>query len=521
MNQVHQQDQLLNQQQTVNEYFAKEYINFKENKYRRDISTVSFFGSEINQTEVNKFSCFLARFHKLQFIDLGMCRLNDETAERIIGNLLYVESINLSRNQIRNKCIAELSALKNLTSLNLSFNNLTDKDTEALGTLKNLTSLDLSFNQLTGKTIAALGNLKFVLKSLDLSYNEITDKDIPALIKFNKLTSLALGGNNITNEATKILINFKSLISLNLRYNRIAHISALTFINFDYLTILDLSNNAMTNNGIAALSILKKLTSLDLSFNKLTDKDISGLRTLNGLTSLNLCYNNITDKGVETFINLAGLTFLDLSYNRITAIGATTVVSYFDVLEELALNYNYINYRKINHLIQIFQGRLFIEYQNNPILISIENLITKTQENYVNIKPALELCYRKFSCFLAQDFFKNEIKHKNIEIMPSLVTNMNMMESHMFGDNNYLSEMMKFKDIVVFTSELVNGMTQVNLPEKYRNNNYLAASFIFPTLAESVNGIMYPQTNYEFFLVKSQQETNMEEEPNLTKKVKI
>ncbi|KAJ0082701.1 hypothetical protein Patl1_09725 [Pistacia atlantica] len=89
-----------------------------------------------------------------------------------ITKLIYLQTLDLSDNQLHDSIPSNLGDLSHLTTLDLSSNQLTGTIPLSLGNLKNLTRLELDQNFLTGIIPPSLGNLSS-LENLYLDDNEL------------------------------------------------------------------------------------------------------------------------------------------------------------------------------------------------------------------------------------------------------------------------------------------------------------------------------------------------------------
>ncbi|KAF8378106.1 hypothetical protein HHK36_029442 [Tetracentron sinense] len=89
--------------------------------------------------------------------------------------ILFVNSIDLSSNNLTGEIPEGITGLLQLGTLNLSSNSLTGKIPEKIGNLKDLETLDLSRNQLSGSIPQSLSSLSF-LSHLNLSHNNLWGK---------------------------------------------------------------------------------------------------------------------------------------------------------------------------------------------------------------------------------------------------------------------------------------------------------------------------------------------------------
>jgi hypothetical protein len=127
--------------------------------------------------------------------------------------------------------------------------------------------------------------------------------------------------------------------------------------------------------------------------------------------------------------------------------------------------------------------------------------------------PLVLLTYADFiSALLGFDFFVTEAQHNEFTIVPSVITQMEMIGNHMQGQSVFNNQMSQLNQSVIFTSGFQDALGVANLSLLYRDNNHEAASFVFPVPDNLRNGKNYPQTNYEFFVVRevAQQKENLQ-----------
>ncbi|XP_019075294.1 receptor-like protein EIX2 [Vitis vinifera] len=110
------------------------------------------------------------------------------------GSILkFVQSIDLSSNNLSGSIPTEISSFFGLEFLNLSCNNLMGTIPEKMGRMKALESLDLSRNHLSGEIPQSMKNLSF-LSHLNLSYNNFSGR-IPSSTQLQSLDAISYIGN--------------------------------------------------------------------------------------------------------------------------------------------------------------------------------------------------------------------------------------------------------------------------------------------------------------------------------------
>ncbi|KAL8482314.1 hypothetical protein ACS0TY_028473 [Phlomoides rotata] len=134
-----------------------------------------------------------------------------------LGNLTFLQSLDLSYNSFTGLMPSELSNLRRLKELNVGFNSLSStKIPSWLGCLSQLRHLYLNNNTFSGTIPLSLFNISR-LQTLDMCYNFL-DGNLPEKIaNFSFLGTLNLAGNKITGSIPNGLFNMSSLIEINMR----------------------------------------------------------------------------------------------------------------------------------------------------------------------------------------------------------------------------------------------------------------------------------------------------------------
>ena len=136
-----------------------------------------------------------------------------------IGQLTNLKILDLGRNELQGNIISELRLLTNLESLDLHFNQLSGSIPTWLNLLSNISSVDLSSNELEGDIPAELGELSR-LRWLDLRFNNLTGT-IPTTITQRSLKYLLLNDNQLTGEIPANICNLTNLDWLYLSDNQL------------------------------------------------------------------------------------------------------------------------------------------------------------------------------------------------------------------------------------------------------------------------------------------------------------
>ena len=135
--------------------------------------------------------------------------------------------LNLRRNNLQDRDLYPLFALKNLEKLNVEGNHLTEESLALLGSLEKLQSLNISANSLNGLS-GLLGFLE--LRELDLSFMVLRfDWHLSYLADLPKLERLTLADCQLNDAMLAHFEGLETVKSLDLRHNQI---SELTFLRF-------------------------------------------------------------------------------------------------------------------------------------------------------------------------------------------------------------------------------------------------------------------------------------------------
>ena len=234
-----------------------------------------------------------------------------------LGNLAYLERLDLSGNQLRGSIRPELGNLDNLEVLSFSGNQLRGRIPSELRNLANLRELDLHSNRLTGPIPSELSHLAR-LEKLSLSINRLTGTLPSALGNLANLRELDLHSNRLTGPIPSMLSRLTNLQRLVFRENRLVGRIPLGLGRLVNLQELNLQQNQLTGPIPPELGGLVNLQELDLSRNKLTGPVPSELGNLAKLERLNFIDNQLTGPIPPELGNPANLQWLNLGANGLT-----------------------------------------------------------------------------------------------------------------------------------------------------------------------------------------------------------
>ncbi|CDP05658.1 unnamed protein product [Coffea canephora] len=212
-----------------------------------------------------------------------------------VGNLSFLISMDLSRNNFHGELPEGLSHLGRLRVLNLTINNLSGKVPSWLGSFQNLQYLSLANNSFTGVIPPAICNLS-TLKSLSLSFNSLSGK-LP----------IEIG-------------NLQSLKKLSIEYNYLSGSVPSGIFNISSLEILSFLSNGLSGSlPVDMCSRPRRIKWLNLSVNKLSGQIPSTWFHCSQLQMLSLSINQFTGTIPNEIGNLTALEVLYLGPNNFRA----------------------------------------------------------------------------------------------------------------------------------------------------------------------------------------------------------
>ncbi|KAM0915117.1 hypothetical protein ACQ4PT_011026 [Festuca glaucescens] len=315
------------------------------------------------------------------------------TLSPAVGDLEYLDFLNLTDNALSGPIPASLGKLKRLSFLSLCDNTFSGEIPGALRGLENLTVLYLNNNRLTGGVPAWLGAMP-ALVYLTLNQNSLTgiippelatlttiqmlrldenslEGDIPdGLTRLPQLRLFNVYGNHLTGEIPRGFFNMSSLqafsiaknafhgelppdagtrspnlLSLYLGGNRLSGPIPASLANATQLQVISLANNSFIGQVPSEIGRLC-LYSLQLSGNMLTASDAGGWEFLDNLTNCNALYeilldgNNISGAMPSSMMRLSPqFRTLSLAGNRISGMIPRDIGNLVG-LQTLNLEYN-------------------------------------------------------------------------------------------------------------------------------------------------------------------------------------
>lgn len=207
-----------------------------------------------------------------------------------LASCFSLRVLRLARNEYLGELPYNFADLTRLEVIDLSGNKLTGPLPFDLGRITNLRILRAPNNQLSGKLPASIGSLS-ALEVIDLADNKITGSLPGTVSGCFDLQEVYLQNNRLNDTLTGSIGVLRKLRRLNLQQNALVGPIPTTIGGCRALERLDLSSNVFTGAVPAELGQCANLTDLNLSSNKLIGTLPEELAACTGLRSLVLSVN--------------------------------------------------------------------------------------------------------------------------------------------------------------------------------------------------------------------------------------
>ncbi|PHT61772.1 hypothetical protein T459_34376 [Capsicum annuum] len=228
----------------------------------------------------------------LNSLDLAENAFHDEIP-RQLSRLSRLQYLNLSSNYLTGEIPANLSHCVKLKSLVLEHNTLVGQIPNQVGSLTKLVKLYLRNNNLTGVLPGSVGNLTS-LEELYLSRNNLEGEVPASLARLNKLRLLELSVNSLSGEFPPSLYNLSSLEIISLPLNNFSgNLRSDLGHYFPNLQILNLGNCHLIGSIPSSLANATKLLQLDIPVNNFTGNIPKDFGNLQNLLWLNVWSNHL------------------------------------------------------------------------------------------------------------------------------------------------------------------------------------------------------------------------------------
>ncbi|XP_073109427.1 uncharacterized protein [Elaeis guineensis] len=290
-----------------------------------------------------------------------------------IGNLTFLQKLNLSGNQLQGYIPQELGRLSNLQFLNLMDNALGGTIPTSFANCSNLVLIWLDSNKLIGEIPVELGSLP-KLSFLLLAENDLTGVIPPPLGNLSSLVGIDMSENNLRGQIPSSLGRLILLKHFTVTSNRLTGEMPSSFFNLSSLCNFFVGDNQLSGvlppdmgNMLPRLQVLQafenqfegpipislpnasSLEKIVLCQNKFSGPVPKNIGMLRNLLRVSLCDNLMEAKQGEdwefltTLANCSNLQLLDLSNNMLEGVLPNSIAKLSTQLTWLGLGGNWIN----------------------------------------------------------------------------------------------------------------------------------------------------------------------------------
>ncbi|KAF3659392.1 putative LRR receptor-like serine/threonine-protein kinase EFR-like [Capsicum annuum] len=279
------------------------------------------------------------------------------------GNLSFLASLNLGRNNFHGNLPQEMAHLRRLKFLDLIFNNFKGKVPSSFGILHQLQVLNLRSNSFTG-FIPSFSNMS-TLETLNLAFNSLEGHIPVSLSNASRLETLQLSYNSLQGNIPEGIGSLHNMDLLGIEHNKLVGSIPLTIFNISRIKFIAFTGNSLSGslpNGLCnGLPILKGLY---LSSNKLHGHMPTRMSNCSQLQLLDLLENEFDGPIHSEIGRLSNLQILDLGTNHFTGIIPQEIGHLVDLVE-LAMEDNQITGSVPISIFNISSLQIFSMWRNN------------------------------------------------------------------------------------------------------------------------------------------------------------
>ncbi|CAI9759080.1 unnamed protein product [Fraxinus pennsylvanica] len=276
--------------------------------------------------------------HRVTALDISSMNLTGNIPPQL-GNLPFLDSLNLSRNDFQGSLPRDFIQLQRLRIVDFGFNSLSGQIPSWFGFLPKLQVLYLRNNSFTGLIPPFLSNIS-TLQDLDLSFNPLQGKIPEEIGDLHDLRTLKLQYNRLSGVIPSAIFNISTLEILALTGNNLSGEIPSSLSECSQLQLLDLSYNKFSGSIPGEISNLKTLEILRLRSNYLTGAIPQELGNLRNVARLAIGGNFLTGSIPASIFNISSLKYLDISSCNLSGTLPTNMCTDGTHLEVVYLHLN-------------------------------------------------------------------------------------------------------------------------------------------------------------------------------------
>ncbi|XP_028774319.1 probable LRR receptor-like serine/threonine-protein kinase At3g47570 [Neltuma alba] len=248
-----------------------------------------------------------------------------------IGHLIRLRSLDLSSNRIEGMLPSNITRLANLVTLNLSSNYIVSQIPQDIDSLTKLQVLRMGSNRLYGVVPPTLGNISSLtniswlknLIELDLTINNLTGAIPSSIYNLSSLVNLAVADNDFWGVIPQdIGHRLPKLLVFNICFNRFTGRIPWSLHNLTNIQVIRMASNLLEGTVPPGLGNLPFLRMYNIGYNRIVSSKDGGLEFIASLANCTL------------------LSFLAIDGNRLEGVIPETIGNFSKVLSKLYMGGN-------------------------------------------------------------------------------------------------------------------------------------------------------------------------------------
>ncbi|KAE9601247.1 hypothetical protein Lal_00024042 [Lupinus albus] len=422
---------------------------------------------------------------------LRVLNMNSNTIEGMlpsnITNLVELQILDLSLNKIVSRIPEDISNLNKLQVLKLGGNSFYGAIPETIGNISSLKNISFGTNSLSGLIPSELGRLSNLIE-LDLTINNLTGTIPQAIYNLSSLVNLAVASNSLWGEIPyDVGLKLPKLLVFNFCINKFTGRIPGSLHNLTNIRVIRMANNLLEGTVPPGLGNLPSLHMYNIGKNRIVS---SGERGLDFITSLKnstflnfLAIDENRFEGVipESIGNLSkDLSNLYMGGNRFNG-SIPTSIGNLSGLKLLNLSYNSITGDIPHELGQLEELRdlsLAGNQLSGSIPNSLGNLINliNTDLSRNELVGEIPTSFGNFQNLIFMDLSRNKLNGsipKEILNLPTLSKVLNLSVNLLSGPIPQVGNL-----IGVATIDFSNNQLSGGIPSSFSNCPSLEKLFL-------------------------------------------